>query len=431
MDEGGSRIYWIFIVIALILLALFFAMTETAFASVSRNRMKTMAEKGDSRAKRAMHVLDNFDTAITTILICTNIVHIAAASVVTVNVTRIWGISAVTISTIITTLTVFFFGEMLPKSIARKYCDSISLSTAGILSFLMTVLKPFSILLTMIGNAAARLTKGDTDVSVTEDELYDIIEDMTEEGTLDEEQGDLISSALQFQDVIVGSVLTSRVDLVAIDVNTPQEEILDTIRRENHSRLPVYEGNVDHIVGILQIRKYIKEYLRHGKIDDIRPLLDKPYFVYQTTKIDDLLSSMSSEKMNVAIVLDNYGGTLGIITVEDILEELVGEIWDEDDDAEENIIELPDGTFSVNADDLVSDVLDELHIDCTEEQEEEIENKIMSELAFEAFAEIPKEGDSFRFMNTEMTVQIMKQNRIIRLRVKVLPEEEAEGGEDA
>ncbi len=429
MDEGSSRIYWIFTVIILILLALFFAMCETAFASVSRNRMKTMADKGDSRAKKALHVLDHFDTAITTILICTNIVHIAAASVVTVNVTRIWGISAVTISTIITTLAVFFFGEMLPKSIARKYCDSISLSTAGILSLLMTVLSPVSWILTKIGNAAASLTKGDGDVSVTEEELYDIIEDMTEEGSLDEEQGDLISSALQFQDVIVGSVLTSRVDLVAIDVNTPQEEILDLIRRENHSRIPVYEGTVDHIIGILQIRKYIKEYLKNDKITDIRSLLDKPYFVYQTTKIDDLLNQMSNEKMNIAVVLDEYGGTLGIITVEDILEELVGEIWDEDDDAQENIIELPDGSYSVNADDLVTDVLDELHLDYNEEQEEEIENKIMSELAFEAFSEIPKEGDSFRFMNMLITVQIMQQNRIIRLKVRVLPEEDEEGGD--
>lgn len=427
MDEGGSRIYWIFIVVLLILLALFFAMTETAFASVSRTRMKTMADKGDSRAKKVLYILDHFDTAITTILICTNIVHIAAASVVTVNVTRIWGISAVTISTIITTLAVFFFGEMLPKSLARKYCTSIALSTAGILSFLMTLLRPFSWVLAAIGNAAAKLSKDESDVSVTEEELYDIIEDMTEEGTLDEEQGDLISSALQFQDVIVGSVLTSRVDLVAIEVNTPQEEILDLIRRENHSRIPVYEGTIDHIIGILQIRKYIKEYLKNNTVD-VRSLLDKPYFVYQTTKIDDLLKQMSAEKMNVAVVLDEYGGTLGIITVEDILEELVGEIWDEDDDAQENIIELPDGTFSVNAADLVTDVLDELHIDYSEEQEEEIANKIMSELAFEAFSEIPKEGDSFRFMNMQITVQIMQQNRIIRLRVKILPEEE-EGGD--
>lgn len=428
MDEGGSRIYWIFIVVLLILLALFFAMTETAFASVSRTRMKTMADKGDSRAKKVLYILDHFDTAITTILICTNIVHIAAASVVTVNVTRIWGISAVTISTIITTLAVFFFGEMLPKSIARKYCGSISLSTAGILSFLMTLLRPFSWVLAAIGNAVAKLSKEEGDVSVTEEELYDIIEDMTEEGTLDEEQGDLISSALQFQDVIAGSILTSRVDLVAIEVNTPQNEILDLIRRENHSRIPVYEGTIDHIIGILQIRKYIKEYLKNGNVD-IRSLLDRPYFVYQTSKIDDLLNQMSAEKLNVAVVLDEYGGTLGIITVEDILEELVGEIWDEDDDAEENIIELPDGTYSVNAEDLVTDVLDELHIDCSEEEEKEIENKIMSELAFEAFSEIPKEGDSFRFMNMLITVQIMQQNRIIRLKVKVLPEEEEEGGD--
>ena len=140
---------------------------------------------------------------------------------------------------------------------------------------------------------------------------------------------------------------------------------------------------------------------------------------------------MSSEKMNVAIVLDEYGGTLGIITVEDILEELVGEIWDEDDDAQENVIELPDGTYSIKADELVSDVLDEMHVDYSEEEEEEFANKIMSELAFEAFSNIPKEGDSFTFMNLLITVQIMQQNRIVRLKVKIIPEDENEGGEAA
>lgn len=425
MDDGGGRIGWLFTVIVLILCALFFAMTETAFASVSRNRIRTSAEKGDGRAKTALYILDHFDTAITTILICTNIVHIAAASVVTVNVTRIWGISAVTISTLITTLVVFFFGEMLPKSIARKYCDSISLSTAGILSLLMTVLRPVSFLLTAIGNGAAHFVKGDPDVSVTENELYDIIEDMTEEGTLDEEQGDLISSALQFQDVIAGSILTSRVDLTAIEVDTPQDTILQVIREGNHSRLPVYEGTIDHIIGILQIRKYIKSYITNGSIDDIRPLLDKPYFVYQTSKIDDVLASMSQAKINMAVVLDNYGGTLGIITVEDILEELVGEIWDEDDDAEENIIVMPDGSYSVNANDPVLDVLDELKTDYSEDVEEEMENKLMSELALEAFQEIPHEGDHFRFLDLEITVHLMQQNRIIRLKV------EKKGGETA
>ena len=427
MDEG-SRWSWLIVVLILLLCAMFFAITETAFASVSRTRLKTMADKGDARAKKALYITDHFDRAITTILIGTNIVHIAAASVVTVNVTRIWGMSAVTASTLLTTLAVFFFGEMLPKSIGRKYCERFSLSTAGILSFLMAVLRPLAAVLTWIGNAAAKLTKGDGEVSVTEDELYDIIEDMTEEGTLDEDQGDLISSALQFQDVTAENILTSRVDMAAIDITMDQQEILSVIKEENHSRLPVYEGTIDHIVGILQIRKYIKTWLVQGDKTELTPLLDKPYFVHQSVKIDDLLSAMSKEKQNVAIVTDNYGGTLGIISVEDILEELVGEIWDEDDSAEENIVKITDDTWSVNADDLVTDILDDLGIDYTEEQEEEVGNKLISELAYESFGEIPAEGDSFRYLNLLITVQIMDNNRIVRLKIKKLAEER---GEDA
>jgi len=427
MDDG-TRISWLFSVAGLVLCAMYYAMAETAFASVSRTRIKTLAEKGNENAKKANYILENFDQAITTLLICTNIVHIAAASIVTVNVTKIWGVSAVSISTIITTLVVFFFGEMLPKSIARKYSERISLSTAGALRFFMIVLKPAAAFLTWIGNLVSNLTKGDSDVSVTEEELYDIIENMTEEGTLDEEQGDLISSALQFQEVTVESILTSRVDLVAIDVNMDQQEILEIIKNQNHSRIPVYEGSIDHIIGILQIRKYIKSYLRNENTA-LRDLLDEPFFIHQSSKIDDLLSLMSKNKMNVAIVMDNYGGTLGIVTVEDILEELVGEIWDEDDDAVENIIRMSEDTYSVNANDLVTDVLDELDIHYDEEEENKITNKLMSELTYEHFASIPKEGDHFRYLNTEITVHLMKQNRIIRLKVKIL-EDEKEGEEE-
>jgi CBS domain containing-hemolysin-like protein len=252
---------------------------------------------------------------------------------------------------------------------------------------------------------------------------------MTKEGTLDEEQGDLISSAIQFQDVEVSSILTSRVDLVALDVDTDQEEILKLIKEENHSRIPVYEGTIDNIIGILQIRKYMKTYLAKGEIKDLRELLDKPFFVYQTAKIDDVLATMSKEKLNIAVVTDNFGGTLGIISVEDILEELVGEIWDEDDDAEENIIEMNDGTFSVNANSLVTSVMDELDVHYDEETEEKINNKLMSELAFETFSTIPREGDTFIFLNTLITVQMMEQNRIVRLKVKILDNQKKEDAE--
>lgn len=419
MDDGGSNISWLLTVGILILCAMLFAMMETAFASVSRTRLKALADKGRSDAKTAINITDHFDRAITTLLICTNIVHIAAASVVTVNVTRIWGVSAVTLSTLITTLAVFFFGEMMPKSIARKYSERISLSMAGLLHFLMVILTPISAVLTWIGNAVSSLTKGDSDVSVTEDEIYDIIEDMTEQGTLDEDQGDLISSALMFQEVSAESILTSRVDLASLDVSMSQQEILDFIKSTNHSRLPVYEGTIDHIIGILQIRKYIRTYLLEGEIKDVRDLLDEVLFVHQSAKIADLFEEMTEKKLNVAVVTDNYGGTLGIVTIEDILEELVGEIWDEDDQVEENIVQIADDLYSVKASEHVIDVLDDLNIHYSDEEEQRITNKLMSELAFENFPQIPSEGDSFDYLNTQITVQIMKQNRIIRLKVKV------------
>ena len=291
MDDA-SRSTWL-IILLLLLAAMLFAVMETAFSSVSRVRLKTLAEKGDARAVRALRITERFEKAITTLLICTNIVHIATGSIVTVYVTKRWGVSAVSISTLVTTLVVFFFGEMLPKSVARKYCEPLSLSTAWLLNVLMKILGPLAALLTLIGNAVAKLTKGDDETSVTENDIYDIIEDMAEEGKIDEEQEDLISSALQFGGVTVESILTSRVDVAAIDIDMPQEEILAFIKEQNHSRLPVYEGSIDHIIGILHIRRYIRHYIRRGQALDIRPLLYEPYFIHQSTKIDDLLEIMS------------------------------------------------------------------------------------------------------------------------------------------
>ena len=422
MDDG-SQSTWL-IVILLLFAAMFFAIAETAFASVSRVRLKTDAERGDKRAEKALYVTDHFDRAITTLLICTNIVHIATASIVTVYVTKRWGISAVSISTLITTLVVFFFGEMLPKSIARKYSEQLSLATAGTLRFLMTVLKPAAVLLTAIGNAAARMLKGEDEAAVTESDIYDIIEDMAEEGTINEEQSELISSALLFGDVTVESILTSRVDVAAIDINMPQEAILQFIKEQNHSRLPVYEGTIDNIIGILHIRKYIRYYIRKGEALDIKPLLYEPYFIHQSTKIDDLLTIMSRKKINIAVVTDNYGGTLGIVTDEDILEELVGEIWDEDDRAVRNVVPMTDGSYSVNPEEDILDVLDELGVEYTEEDEQRIKHKLMNELAYEAFPSIPVAGDSFHYLGTKISVLVMRHNRIMRLKVRRLTKEE-------
>ena len=426
MDDG-SRLPLISAVL-LLFVAVFFAVAETAFASTTRTRMRVAEERGDMRAREALYVLDNFDLAISAILIGTNIVHISIAALVTLAVTRRWGLSAVSVSTLITTAVVFYFGEMLPKSIAKKYSDKLALATATPLVFFMKLFRPASRLLTAIGQAAARLTPGDAEKSVTEDELYDIIEDMTEEGSLDEEQGDLISSALQFGDVTVENVLTPRVDLVALDMHSSHEQILDCIKACTHSRLPVYEGSIDNIVGILQIRKYIKAYLREGENLDIQPLLDDVFFVHQSTKIDELLPVMSKRKHNLAVVTDNYGGTLGIVTVEDIVEELVGEIWDEEDVVEEPIVEISEGVFEVDADESVSDVFERLGYEDPEEDEELI-NTLMGEWAYEQFTAIPQPGDAFTYHRVSVTVIGMEHNRILKLRVTLLPEDE--GGETA
>ena len=426
MDDG-SRLPWI-IAIGFLFFAAYFAVAETAISSVSRNRIKTDAERGDPRAKTALWVLDNFDRAISTLLIGTNIAHLAAASLVTVAVTRRWGLNAVTLSTALTTIAVFFAGEMLPKSIAKKYSESCTLAVAGSLRFFMFLFAPLSLLLTWIGRTAAKLTRGEPEISVTEDELYDLIEDMTEEGTLDEEQGELISSALQFGDVTVESILTPRVDLAAIDIGDDEEEILAQIKSQNHSRLPVYEGSIDNIIGILQIRRFIKAYLRQGSALKLRELLDKPFFIHQSTNIDELLPIMSRERLNMAVVTDNYGGTLGIVTVEDILEELVGEIWDEDDEVREDVIELGAGEYEVDAEESVADVFEALGFEDPEENEELV-NTRMGEWAYEQFTAIPTVGESFRYHTLTVTVWAMEHNRIRKLRVRVRPEEE--GGAEA
>ena len=414
------------IVVLLLLCAAYFAVAETAFASVSRVKIRIRAERGEPKAVKAMQVLDNFDLAITSILICTNIVHISAASIVTLAVTRMFPDvpGAVTVSTFVMTIVVFFAGEMLPKSIAKKYSERLSLTVAGSLCFFMSVLKPLAKLLSALGNFAAKFVKADPEISVTEDEIYDIIEDMTEEGSLDEERGELISSALQFGETTVESILTSRVDLAALDIDDSPEEMLAFIRAQTHSRLPVYEGSIDNIVGILSIRKFIKAYLKQGAQLDIRSLLDKPYFIHQSANIDGLLPVMSKNRLNMAVVTDNYGGTLGIVTVEDILEELVGEIWDEDDVVEEPCVPCGDGVWDCDAEMAVPDVFELLEFD-DDDEDDEFTNKLLGEWAYEQFDRIPSVGDSFRYRELSVTVSEMRHNRILRLRVCLVHE----GGE--
>ena len=415
----------VLIILALLLFADYFAVCETSFAAVSRIRLKTAMERGDRRANEAMYVCEHFDKAITTILIGTNIVHLSCASYVTVLVTRRWGLSAVTLSTFVTTIVVFFVGEMLPKSIAKKYSLRLALGTASSLVFFMHLLTPISFVLTKIGEFASRLTKGDSEVSVTEDELYDIIENMTDEGDLDSEQGDLVHSALAFGDLTAESILTARVDMETIDVDDPLEEILSQVKASRHSRIPVYQDSVDNIIGVLQIRRFMREYLQKREKTDLRSLLDEPYFVHQSAKIDELLSVMSSKKINMTIVTDSYGGTVGIVTVEDILEELVGEIWDEDDEVVEPCVDHGDGSYSFDAGVDIEDAFE--FMDYEDPDETDFDHKLLGEWAYEQFDAIPQEGDSFTYNGLRITVEKVQQRRIMKLHIQRLPE----GGEKA
>lgn len=423
MDDGS--ILSVLIILALLLFADYFAVCETSFAAVSRIRLKTAMERGDRRANKAMYVCEHFDKAITTILIGTNIVHLSCASYVTVLVTRRWGLSAVTLSTFVTTIVVFFVGEMLPKSIAKKYSLRLALGTASSLVFFMHLLTPISFVLTKIGEFASRLTKGDSEVSVTEDELYDIIENMTDEGDLDSEQGDLVHSALAFGDLTAESILTARVDMETIDVDDPLEEILSQVKASRHSRIPVYQDSVDNIIGVLQIRRFMREYLQKREKTDLRSLLDEPYFVHQSAKIDELLSVMSSKKINMTIVTDSYGGTVGIVTVEDILEELVGEIWDEDDEVVEPCVDHGDGSYSFDAGVDIEDAFEFMEYE--DPDETDFDHKLLGEWAYEQFDAIPQEGDSFTYNGLRITVEKVQQRRIMKLHIQRLPE----GGEKA
>ncbi len=426
--DGDSWLSWIAIVFCLCMAA-YFAVAEVSATSVSRIRLKARLEQGDEKVKKALYVQDNFDLAISAILIGTNIVHITTATLTTVLVTRTWGASWVALGTIVCTIAVFFAGEMLPKSIGKRYSERCAIATAPSLCFFMRIFAPLAKALSHIGEFFSSLFKGDAQVTVTEDELYDIIENMTDEGELPEERAELVHSALEFGDVTVERVFTPRVDVAALDVNTEPEKILTFIREQRHSRLPVYEGSIDNIVGILQIRKYVRAYLKTGEYPKLTELLDTPCFVHQSASIDELLEELNRRKISLAVVTDNYGGTMGIVTVEDILEELVGEIWDEDDVAQVKFRALGDNTYEVSADTDMEDLFDEL--DYPDPENTDWEHKPVGEWVYEQFDMIPSQGDTFTWHRLRVTVEAIDHRRIRKLRITLLPEEAPKGGDEA
>lgn len=324
MDDGSS-ILWMVIGV-LFLFAAYFAVAETAFASVSRVRIKAAADRGDKRGVKALKILDEFDRAVTTILVGTNITHLGVASIVTVLVIRTWGEPFVTASTLITTLAVFFFSEMLPKSIAKRYAEPLALFTASSLLVFMKIFKPIAFVLTAIGQWAARLVGETEDVSVTQEELHEIIDDMTDDGILDKTKSELINSAMDIYGITIDNILTERSDMKAISADMEPEALRSFLLSNKHSRYPVYEGSADCIIGTLQLREYLKACLG-CHYPDIRGLMDPPFFVPVSISVSDLIQQMNAQKVSMAIVLDEKGHTYGMTTIADALDALVGKVW--------------------------------------------------------------------------------------------------------
>ncbi|MEN6339579.1 MAG: hemolysin family protein [Clostridiaceae bacterium] len=328
MDDG-SPIGFIVLIVLLILISGYFSSAETAMATVNRIRMMSLSENGNKRAKRVLYILDHFDQALTTILIGNNITHIACASAATLFVSKLWGVSAVTAATFVTTLVVFLFAEMLPKRIAKSVSEPYALAVSGSLIFLMKILSPVARMFSSLGRLVGKPFRKQADPpTVSEDELYDIIETVATEGVIDGEKTELVQSALEFSDTSAFDILTPWDNVVKISAAMSEAEVLDVIKNNIHSRLPVVDAQ-NKPVGMLQIRKYLKAYLK-GSVH-LDTIMDACRFVSANTAIDDLLPLMSAQRTQIAIVIGEEDEVLGIVSVEDILEELVGEIYDEDD----------------------------------------------------------------------------------------------------
>lgn len=330
MDDSPAGSIILFII--LIFFSAYFSGTEISLVSVNRIHMMSKAGAGNKRASRVLYILDNFEEALSVLLIGNNIVNIGCATISAVIATSIWGTRAVTTSTILTTVVIFLLGEMLPKCFARSCNENFAEWTSGVLVFLMKVLKPLSALFTAVSSAVSKPfgKYAENEVTMTEDELLDIVENLSEEDGIDADTGRLVKSALNFSAVTAGDIMVPWEDVLKIRTSLKTQEILNLINNTGHSRIPVVDrsGNVK---GVLQIRKLLKAYLKRKQNIILASVMDYPYFIKPDIMIDNLLTNMSNHRKNLAIVRNEDGEYLGIVTVEDILEELVGEIYDEDD----------------------------------------------------------------------------------------------------
>ncbi len=413
-------------IIAIVILILFsglFSATETAYSSSSKIRLKNMANDGNKQATSAIVILDDFDKFLTSVLIGNNIVNIAAATISTLLFSKILkGGEGPTVSTIVITIITLMFGEIAPKSLAKQSPEKFACATVGLVNFFEFIFTPLTVILkgwTWLVNHVIRIEEDENDIS---DELITMVDEAEKDGNLEEHESDLISAAIEFNDLDVKDVLTPRVDIVAVNITSTHEQIEKAFRFNSFSRLPVYENSVDNIVGVIHEKDFY-ELMYHNNKGPIRRIIKPVIYTSPNTQISTCMKQLQTAKLHMAVVLDEYGGTEGIITLEDIIEELVGEIWDEHDIVEDFYTKIDDYTWMVKGDAEIDDLIDRFDV---EEEDEEFDFITVSGWAISELHHIPKVNEEFTYKNLHVTITKADQRKVLEVKVEIKKEMEDE-----
>ncbi len=424
---------WLLYVLALVVLVFFsafFSGSEIAYASVNRMRLVRIESETKSRkAARALYITDHYDRALSSILIGNNLVNLASSTISTQLFIRLLaekGIlsenAAAAISTAAITVFVLIFGEILPKLAAKSDPERFSMKVSRPVKGFMIVFKPIVFVVMKIVGAVSKHWKKDEEAAVTEDDLSEMIDTVEDEGVIDEDTSELLQSALDFPDIAVYEIITPRVDMIAIDVDDSREEIMETIESSAYSRIPVYEDSIDNIIGILHLNTFLKAVAAGGEFN-VRNYLLPVMYLHKTTILPQALRELREKKLHLAIVTDEYGGTMGLVTMEDILEQLVGDIWDESDEIEDEVTEIGEDLYEVDGDMRIYDFLEEFGIDGDDFDDD---NATVGGFAIEQLGGYPAKGQSFDFENLTITIKALQNLRVTRLIVKVNPKPEPE-----
>ena len=400
----------------------YFSATETAFSCMNKTRIKSKAEKGNKRALLALQLGEDYDRLLSTILIGNNIVNIALASLGTMLFVSIYGDIGATISTVVCTVVVLIFGEVSPKSIAKDCPEKFAMFSAPFIQLLVWVLLPFNFLFTQWKKLLSKLFKHEEESKMSQEELLMLVEEVEQDGSIDSDEGSLLKNVIEFTDLKVEEILTHRVDIEGFSVDTPKDEIGRLFVETKFSRLLVYEGDIDHVVGVLNHKDF---YTEDGVTDrEISELISEPLFVPKVTRSGDLLKQLQSSQAHLAVVVGEYGETEGIVTMEDILEELVGEIWDVHDEVVELFHAIDETTWRVGCDVALSEFGEHFGLEI------ESESSTLNGWITEQIEKIAEEGDVFTFQNLDIRVVEVESHRATFVEVTVLPEE-TEAEEDA